>query len=67
MSYIVWVLRASCSLSYELRRKAVELILKYCTLPLNAGVHCKAFSLEPENGQFLGKTLSILSQKLGKK
>jgi len=40
------VLRASCSLTYELRRVAVELILECFVLPLIVGVYCKAFSLE---------------------
>ena len=62
MSYIVWVLQASCSLSHELRRVVVELILEFYMFLLNAGIYYKAYSLW--NGQFLGKTLSVLPQKL---
>jgi len=40
------VLRASGSLSYELRRVAVELSFICFALPLVTGTFCKAFSLE---------------------
>jgi len=44
------VLQASCSLSYELRRVAIELILEFFTLSLIAEIYCKAFSMR--NGHF---------------
>ena len=40
------VLRAGGSLSYELRRVAVELLLNVMRFRLFAGDFCKAFSLE---------------------
>ena len=58
MNYIVEVLRVSCSLSYELRRVAIELILEFFTLSLIAEIYCKAFSMR--NGHFWGETLTIL-------
>jgi len=45
-NYTVDVLQASCSLSYELRRIAVELIVECFVLPLIVGVYCKTFSLK---------------------
>ena len=62
---LVGVLRASGSLSYELGRVAVELCFKCFALPLTYRDLLQDFS--PENGQFLGETLSISSQNLGRK
>jgi len=49
MNYIFDAPKASCSLSYELRCVAVELILEFFMLPLIAGVSYKAFSLKIVN------------------
>jgi len=38
--------RSSCSLSYDLRRVAVELLVEFFMLPLIAKVSCKDFSGE---------------------
>jgi len=59
------VLRASSSLSYELRRVAAEFLLNVLRFRWFAGVYCKTFSLEMVS--FLGETLSVSPQNLSKK